>query len=593
LVDFQSVQVIKAVMLSEIIVRDAKSVLKDYRVSVLDQAVLTMAGNSVLRVKAREMMTDLSCPQARVQRFLFTLDILSGARVSMDSTIADGGIIQKCVPPRTMQCGDKGQANLSTQASVFFPGMNVKLRPFASRLSAINDVGLYYEGDAVGYSQGCLDGAPLMSVALTQFDCAKPIKIHARSRRVIGFSIVEPGDELLCFHSSTDVCFQPVNFSFNTGGYVHCSDFRFGVCCVEGVIQIANHALKVEGIPAKVGDRYLFACDSVSKRWIIHDMDGPDRIFRLSQLYGRFGMKTSGYRIGYQFDKCGVTIGYQNLRVFDMIADRTRGTCSGQDIISQKVLQRLNSNLFGFEFVDHIATADDLRDVDFHHMLLKITAEENLEVREQYVDMLALIEADRIKQTQTVSVVKFKDAMLPVVTHCRAVLTEAVAVVDCQFEEMKDLSPDVEMGVRMPEVYAGDYRDIVITMLTKDVVEIVCQVPKSCLVEHVRSIPFLSKISNDYVESQVFLNISHFGYSERAMSAHMDYLLGANKKLIFVLRASKKWQTDNFNKLLGLLIRFKMRILTFLIGVSWSSYYCLIEADVGEGKYGSPSGYNG
>jgi len=207
--------------------------------------------------------------------------------------------------------------------------------------------------------------------------------------------------------------------------------------------------------------------------------------------------------------------------------------------------------------------------------------------------MLALIEADRIKQTQTTSIVKFKDAMLPVVTHCRSVLAEAVAVVNCQFEELSDLSPEVELGVKMPEVFVGDYKDVVITMLSKDVVEITCQAPKSCLVDHVKSIGFLSKIPIDLGEDQIFLNVSNFGYSENSMKAYLDYLLGANKKLVFVLRASKKWHADHFNELLGLFVRVRMRILTFLIGVSWSSYYCLIEADTGDGKYGSPSGYNG
>jgi hypothetical protein len=511
------------------------------------------------------------------------LDILSCARVSADSEIRVDSIVQQQFSNLVEQCSKIGQCNLAVQSAAFFPfDKGAKLRPFASCLSAIEGYGLYKQGNVMGYATGCVPTFPLMSAALTKFDCCRPIKEISSIGNVSSFQIVKAGNENVVFEKGLDVAFLPLNFQFEAVGVVHCGAFKFGVCTSIGRVDILNEALYVQLDSARIGDRYMFAKDFETNKWIINDMDGPDKNYRLSLLYARFGMKVKGVKITYQFDLCGITISYANLKMFEMISDSAQPVSCGKDIILQKVFQRINANMFGFDFCDHFVSLAELSEVNFLSLLSEVSGDDNMYLREQYVEMLSLIEAERVKRVESSSLVKFRDAMIPVVSRCRSLLGEAVA--SAKFEEMENLACYSAMnwgGVSVSIMVHSDYHEPVSQMLCSNVLELHSQAPCSNLVTNHRGFHTLGNLHGALDEDQIFVNMTHHTFVDRIFVQFLDLCSGQGKNLIFMISGPRCWLVSKFPDFLACMAKCKMRVIHSFIGTSWSSYYCLIQSEGG------------
>jgi len=545
--------------------------------------VLSAPQNNIQRIHAREAMLRNGCYPAKIQRFLSTLDILSCARVVNDVAVRDDAVVQSQLSVEVEQCGPKGQCNLVSQCNFFFPDdKGATLKPFASRLSCSHGYGVYKIGNVTGYCTGEVPTFPGMSVALANFDCVRPVLEIKKAGCVRSFKVCPAGVFDLIFEKSLEVNFQPINFQFDAVGLVHCGAFKFGVCVVEGRVDIMNEALCVHEPIALVGDRFMFAQDLVTKRWIVNDIDGPDKCYRLGVLAGKYGLRVQGYRVAYQFESVGITLSYANLRLFEMITDPAKDVSCGKDLILQKVLQRVSGNMFGFDLCDHFVTTEDLAEVDFMSLLVNATPEDNMYLREQYVEMLSLVEAERLKRVESTSLVKFKDALLPVVTRCRTLLSEAVLVVqDEEREDRGDIALEFFGVVRVSEYLCADYHVPVSLVIDSNARELVSQVPPSGLLANVSKFGSLSKIGMSFEEDQLFVNMTRFGFTDASLLAFLDFVAGSDKRLVLVISAPKQWLIGKLPLIISFLVKVKMRIKNAFIGTSWSSYYCVVQSDGG------------
>jgi len=244
--------------------------------------------------------------------------------------------------------------------------------------------------------------------------------------------------------------------------------------------------------------------------------------------------------------------------------------------------QRINANMFGFDFCDHFVSLVELSEMNFLALLSEVSIGDNMYLREQYVEMLSLIEVERIKRVESSSLVKFKDAMIPVVSRCRSLLGEAIALAKFEESEKKvgDCGSDYG-GVSVSVLVHADYHEPVAQMLSSSVLELHNQAPCSNLVSNHRGFVSFSMVCGPLCEDQIFVNMTHHGFVDRAFVQFLDLCSGQGKNLIFMISGPRFWLIAKLPDFLVCMAKCKMRVIHSFIGMSWSSYYCLIQSESG------------